>query len=158
VPHYSQIEQCSTAAEYWELRRNPQQINIDCLISPLAALRILKSPKNLKYLEGSQRRDSDRGQSIPPFRFNLKIKQKDSSFPVVSRHELYSHLQLSISGNRIGSLPDSQSVSARVPVHLFYGRTSTLSELATLPIFIGNNSVPLGELCDITSITKSEAE
>jgi hypothetical protein len=149
VPQYSQIDRCSTAAEYWELRVNPQQISIDCLMTPLTAL---------GGLGGLQWEDSDSGQSIQPRRFSLKIKQKDSPFAVASHHELYSHLQLSITGNKTGSLPDTQSVSARVPVHLFYGRTSTLNELVALPIFIDSGRVRLGELCDITSITESEAE
>ncbi|MCF7914248.1 MAG: efflux RND transporter permease subunit [Spirochaetaceae bacterium] len=159
VPQYSQIEQCSTAAEYWQLRRNPQQISINCLMSPLTALRSLKGRTELRDFAGvAGLRGLEGGQSTLPSRFNLKIKQKDSPFAVVSRRELYSHLQLSVRGNKIGSLPDSRSVSARAPVHLFYGRSGAFNELAALPIFIGNDSVPLGELCEITSTMKSEAE
>ncbi|MFO7731488.1 MAG: efflux RND transporter permease subunit [Spirochaetia bacterium] len=174
VPQYSHIERCSTASEYWELRVHPQHISIDCLISPLTALRglsalhDLSNPGNLISLgnpAGARRKDSDSGQSIQPRRFNLEIKQKDSPFATASHHEFYSHLQLSVAGNKIGSLPDTQSVSAQIPVHLYYGRSSTVNELAALPIFIdsirggsGNSSVPLGELCDISQIAESEAE
>jgi len=155
VPQYSQIERCSTATEYWELRVNPQQIRIDCLMSPLTALHGLSS---LGSLGSNQRQDSNGGQSMQPLRFSLKIKQRDSPFAVASHHELHSHLQLSVTGNKVGSLPDTRSISARVPVHLYYGRTSTLNELTALPIFIDSSCVRLGELCDITSITESEAQ